>query len=170
MSTLMSMHMSISMSVHMSTHTTLQATLVWMDAPGSTLSETALVNDLDLVLLDGQTNRTILRGNHMLNGPDTIEHADRLNNVEKLHMPTHMPTPMPVHMHMHMATHMRAHMSMPTHMHTHISIRLRSWRVPEAHQACCVCVCLHTTSRSLHSRTRSSSLVRCQTSSAPTPP
>lgn len=66
----------------------LKATLVWTDPPASSLSGSALVNDLDLELrAPGWT--ALYRGNNFSGGqslPDGV--ADRVNNVEEIFLPS----------------------------------------------------------------------------------
>ena len=72
----------------------LRVTLAWTDAPGSTTSGTALVNDLDLqVTIGGVT----YNGN-VFNGADSVAggSADRLNNVENVFLPASVSGPFTV--------------------------------------------------------------------------
>ncbi len=67
----------------------LKATLVWTDAPAEVNSNKALVNDLDLTIVDGQNNTYmpwVLRTDPSLSALETAATTgiDRLNNVEQI--------------------------------------------------------------------------------------
>lgn len=66
----------------------LRITLAWSDPPGSTLSATALVNDLDLEVVTPDGLRLLRGGNDEAAVPQII---DSLNNVEKVAV--RLPTP-----------------------------------------------------------------------------